>query len=193
MDRCCTPRSVILRLTLTHAHATRMPVFMRNASPLLIKKRKSWREKVADSKGLPKIGKVMGKMTRRWGTGTMVIPAPREVDQVMRTVPMGKLITINEIRAVLASKHNVNLSCPITTGIFAWIAAHAAEEAAAAGEKNITPYWRTLKTGGELNANYPGGVSALTKRLRAEGHKVAQKGRRYFVVDFAKSLLSAAR
>jgi hypothetical protein len=38
----------------------------------------------------------------------MVIPAPREVDEVMRTVPKGRLITINEIRATLARKHNVN-------------------------------------------------------------------------------------
>ena len=37
-------------------------------------KKKSWREKLADSKGLPKVGKIEGKMTRRWGTGTMVIP-----------------------------------------------------------------------------------------------------------------------
>src|SRR2546428_2751232 len=150
-----------------------------------MKIRKSWREKLADSKGLPRVGKITGRMTARWGTGTMVIPAPKEVDTIMKQVARGKLITINEIRARLAKKHHVSMACPITTGIFAWIAAHAAEEAAAAGEKNITPYWRTLKIGGELNAKYPGGVSALTKRLRAEGHAGAQKGRRYFVVDFA--------
>ena len=63
--------------------------------------KKSWREKLADSKGLPKVSEICGNMTRRWGTGTMVIPAPLEVDEVMRTVPKGKLITINEIRAVL--------------------------------------------------------------------------------------------
>ena len=34
----------------------------------------------------------------------------------------------------------------MTTGIFAWIAAHASEEAATAGEKEVTPYWRTLKS-----------------------------------------------
>src|SRR6185369_12867729 len=109
--------------------------------------RKSWREKLADNKGLPKVGRIEGKMTTRWGTGTMVIPAPCEVDEIMRRVPRGKLTTINEIRAALARKHNVDVGCPITTGIFAWIAAHAAEEAAADGQKRITPYWRTLKTG----------------------------------------------
>jgi len=151
-------------------------------------RKKSWREKLADSKDLPKVGPIMGKMTRRWGTGTMVIPAPREVDEVMRKVPKGKLVTINEIRVYLAKKHRATIGCPITTGIFAWIAAHAAEEAAGVGTKRITPYWRTLKSGGELNPKYPGGIPNLKSRLEAEGHRVLQKGRRYLVADFQKRL-----
>ena len=135
-------------------------------------KRRTWREKLADSKDFPKVGRIQGKMRDRWGTGTMVIPAPLEVDAIMRKVPRGKLITINEIRESLASKHKVSVCCPITTGIFAWIAAHAAEEAAAAGQRNITPYWRTLKSGGQLNEKYPGGIPRLKERLDAEGHKL---------------------
>ena len=153
-------------------------------------RKKSWREKLSDAKDLPKIGKVMGKMTTRWGAGTMVVPAPREVDEVMRQVPRGKLITINEIRFALARKHNVDIGCPITTGIFAWIVAHAAEEAAADGQKQVTPYWRTLKSGGELNQKYPGGIANLRKRLAAEGHKVVKKGSRYVVANFEQVLVS---
>ena len=152
--------------------------------------RKSWREKLADSKGLPKVARICGNMTRRWGTGTMVIPAPREVDAIMRRVPRGKLITINEIRASIARKHGASFGCPITTGIFAWIAAHAAAEAASDGETNITPYWRTLKTGGELNPKYPGGIAAIKRRLRAEGHRVVAKGKRFVVADYEKHLFS---
>lgn len=153
-----------------------------------MKPRKSWREKLADAKGLPKTGPIEGKMTTRWGTGTMVIPAPLEVDVMMKKVPRGRLTTINEIRSALARKHGVDVGCPITTGIFAWIAAHAAEEAVAAGLKRITPYWRTLKTGGELNAKYPGGIPALKKRLQAEGHKVVKKGKRFLVPDYEAAL-----
>ena len=153
-----------------------------------MKTKKSWREKLADSKGLPKVGQITGKMTQRWGTGTMVIPAPKEVDALMKKVPNGKLVTINELRASLAQQHKVSIACPITTGIFAWIAAHAAEEAAAAGKSNVTPYWRTLKSGGQLNEKYPGGIPRLKKRLEAEGHKVFKKGKRYFVADFEKAL-----
>ena len=153
-----------------------------------MKAKKSWKEKLADSKGLPKIGPIEGKMSTRWGAGTMVVPAPIEVDQLMRRVPKGKLVTINELRSALARKHNVNVGCPITTGIFAWIAANAAEEDAAAGKSRITPYWRTLKTGGQLNEKYPGGVPALMNKLKAEGHRVVQKGKRYLVADYEKAL-----
>ena len=135
-------------------------------------RKKTWQEKLADSKGLPKVGKVTGKMTTRWGTGTMVVPAPIEVDELMRRVPKGRVTTINQIREALARKHGVNFTCPITTGIFAWIASHAAEEAAAEGRKRITPYWRTLKSAGELNVKYPGGVAAQAARLRAEGLQI---------------------
>ncbi|HEV3118851.1 MAG TPA: methylated DNA-protein cysteine methyltransferase [Gemmataceae bacterium] len=151
-------------------------------------RRKSWREKLADDKELPKVVPITGKMTRRWGNGTVAIPAPREVDAIMKRVPEGKLITINEIRAVIARKHGATIGCPITTGIFAWIAAHAAEEAAAEGQTNITPYWRTLKSGGELNPKYPGGIAQLKKRLQHEGHRVVAKGKRLLVADYQECL-----
>ena len=115
----------------------------------------SWREKLADDKGLPEVKKIEGQMTKRWGTGTVVISAPREVDEMMKKVPKGKVTTINDIRAALAGRHGATIGCPITCGIFAWIAARAASEAAAAGKKRITPYWRTLKTGDFLNESIP--------------------------------------
>jgi hypothetical protein len=151
-------------------------------------RRKTWREKLADDKDLPKVARIEGAMSRRWGSGTVVVPAPREVDAAMRQVPKGRLVTINGIREHLAQKHGATIGCPLTTGIFAWIAAHAAEEAAADGVKRITPYWRTLKAGGELNPKFPGGVAALKSRLEAEGHRIVQRGKRSVVVDFEKAL-----
>ena len=154
-----------------------------------MKTRKSWREKLADNKGFPKVAEVTGKMSKRWGEGTMVIPAPMEVDGLMNRVPKGKLATINELRAALAVRHKANFACPMTTGIFSWIAAHAAEEAAADGVTRTTPYWRTLKTGGELNPKYPGGLKNLAKRLKAEGHQIVRKGKRWLVLNYEKALV----
>jgi alkylated DNA nucleotide flippase Atl1 len=74
-------------------------------------------------------------------------------------------------------------------GIFARIAAGAAEEDTKEGEKNITPYWRTLKSGGVINEKYPGGEMGQKKLLENEGHKVIQKGKKYLVCDFEKNLV----
>jgi alkylated DNA nucleotide flippase Atl1 len=150
--------------------------------------RKSWQEKLADNKGLPRVEKMPSKMVARWGAGTLLIPAPLEVDALMKRVPRGKVTTINEIRAALAKKHRATVCCPITTGIFAWIAANAAAEAAAAGRKRVTPYWRTLKSRGEINERYPGGINASRRQLRAEGHKVVKRGKSYFLPNFQESL-----
>jgi len=152
-------------------------------------KKKTWTEKLHESKDLPKVEKITDKMSKRWGTGTVVIPAPLEVDEIMKQVPEEKVITINEIRCILAKKHGATIGCPITTGIFAWISANAAEEQKQKGEKNITPYWRTLKTDGEINDKYPGGVEAQKRLLEREGHRAIQKGKRYLVADYEKSLV----
>lgn len=152
-------------------------------------KKKTWTEKLNDDKGLPKVEKITNKMSKRWGVGTVVIPAPREVDELMKSVPEGKLVTINQMRAALARKHRATIGCPITTGIFAWVAANAAEESGQKGERMITPYWRTLKTGGVINEKYPGGVKGQKKLLEKEGHKVIQKGKNYIVVSYEKALV----
>ena len=152
--------------------------------------KKSWREKLADDKDLPKIGEATGKLSKRWGEGTFVIPAPREVDALMKKVPKGRVVTINDLRTALARKHKTDFTCPITTGIFSWIAANAAAEDEAAGKKRVTPFWRTLKTGGEINPKYPGGAEGVAKRLRDEGHKILTKGKRMLVADFEKKLFT---
>jgi hypothetical protein len=150
--------------------------------------KKTWREKLDDDKGFPRVLPIDSTRSKRWGTGTFVIPAPREVDQLMRRVHKGKLTTIDQLRRALARRHGATIACPITTGIFAWIAAHAAAESERGGSKRITPYWRTLKTGGELNGKYPGGIAALKEKLNSEGHLVIQRGKRFFVPDFDQKL-----
>jgi len=45
--------------------------------------KKSWREKLADRKDLPRVERITGRMSKKWGEGTVVIPAPEEVDEIM--------------------------------------------------------------------------------------------------------------
>ncbi|MCD6384113.1 MAG: MGMT family protein [Thermoplasmata archaeon] len=151
-------------------------------------RRKTWVEKLHDKKDLPKVVKLEGKMSKRFGEGTMVIPSPVEVDAVMKMVPEGRVITVEEIRKYLARKHGTDIACPLTTGIFVWIAANAAEEIRERGGGEITPYWRTLKSGGYLNEKYPGGAERHKELLEAEGHTVVRRGKRYLVENYREKV-----
>ncbi len=153
-----------------------------------MKRKKSWREKLEGSQNLPKVVEIEGRLSKRWGEGTVVIPAPKEVDEIMRMVPEGKIITINKIREILAKKHGATIGCPITTGIFAWISAHAAEEARIEGSREITPWWRTIKSKGELNEKFPGGAEKQKELLEREGYEIVKKGKKFFVKNFEKFL-----
>jgi len=156
---------------------------------LMTTKKRSWNEKLNESTGLPRVEKITDKMSKKWGEGTVAIPAPVEVDEIMRGIPSGKLTTINDIRFALAKKHKATIGCPMTTGIFAWIVAHAADERKQRGEKNITPYWRTLKSGGLLNEKYPGGIEAHRLLLEKEGHTIVAKGKKFLVLNYEESLI----
>ncbi len=151
--------------------------------------KKSWAEKLATDHGLPKVEPIPPRMQAKWGKGTLVIAAPREVDALMQKVAKGKVTTFAELQRALAKRHKASCACPMTTGIFANIAAHAADEAEQAGKKRITPYWRTLKSGGELNPKFPGGLAVLRSRLEAEGHTVQMRGKRMFVVEHERKLV----
>lgn len=112
-----------------------------------------------------------------------------DYDKAMRRVPYGKLLTVGAIREYFAEKSGADFTEPITAGIFVSIAAWASDQRS--GDK--TPYWRTLKANGELNAKYPGGVEAQKEKLEAEGHTIIQKGRkniRYYVKDYENALFS---
>lgn len=150
--------------------------------------KKSWSEKLHDSKDFPRVEKITEKMSKRWGAGTVVIPAPIEVDELMRKVPKGKITTINHIREALAKKHNATIACPICTGIFANIAAHVAKEQKQQGKVDTTPYWRTLKSDGTLNPKYPDGAEFQKHLLEVEGHTIIRKGKHLLVANYQQHL-----
>src|SRR5665647_3001811 len=84
----------------------------------------------------------------------------RDVVEVMKVVPEGRLITIVEICKIIAKKHGVKACCSLTTGIFIMTAANAVEEGIQEDTRLDIPYWRTLKADGFLNEKYPGGAEA---------------------------------
>ncbi len=146
--------------------------------------RKSSREKLEKSHGLPKV------VDDPRGRGKMLVPKPLDVDALIRKIRKGKLVTVTQIRERLAKDFHADLTCPMTTGIFIRIAAETAEEDSSRGIKQITPYWRVLKADGSLNEKFPGGTKAHAARLKKEGHRILpSEGKKLpKVKDFEKSL-----
>ena len=99
----------------------------------------------------------------------------------------GEVITVGKIREYFAELNGADFTEPITAGVFVSIVAWASYQRS----EDETPYWRTLKANGELNAKYPNGIEAQKEKLEAEGHTIIQKGRkniRYYVKDYENSL-----
>ena len=146
----------------------------------------SWKEKLNNPKDLPKVVRLNEKGQKHWHGEMMVVPAPMEVYEIMAKVPKGKLITTDGIRKRLAKAHKTDIACPLTTGIFAWIAANASEEMNKTEGKKLIPYWRTLKTGGEINPKFPLDIEGQKNLLRQEGFDFETKGKRVLVKDCEK-------
>ena len=145
---------------------------------------RSSREKLEKEQGLPKV------VDDPRGRGRMLIPKPLDVDALVREIHQGKPATVDQIRERLARDFQADLTCPLTTGIFLRIAAEAAEEDLSRGERDITPYWRVVRSDGSLNEKLPGGVEAQASRLREEAHSIEPgRGKKPpWVKDFEKSL-----
>lgn len=156
-----------------------------------MRSRTSWREKL--NKEHPAHGKVVEvppKMQKQWGPGTMVIPKPLDLDALIRTIKKSRLATVPQLMKRVAKNAGADYACPMTTGIFLSIVAHAAEEELEAGKRRVTPYWRVLKSDGSLNPKFPGGVGPQAARLEDEGHTIVPgKGKQPPKVrDFEKRL-----
>ena len=142
--------------------------------------------------GMPKMQIITDEASiQKYGGNRMYFAPPLAYDRIMKTIPYGKVVTVGEIRAYLARTNGADFTDPITAGIFVSIAAWASFQRT--GDE--TPYWRTLKAGGELNPKYPGGINAQKEKLEAEGHTIIQKGRkniRFYVKDYEKVMVLLA-
>lgn len=141
-----------------------------------------------DRKDMPKIQTITDpKSIEKYGGSKMYFAPPIDYDKAMKRIPYGKVITVGKIREYFAKLNGADFTEPITAGIFVSIAAWASDQRS----RDETPYWRTLKANGELNANYPNGIEAQKEKLEAEGHTILQKGRkniRYYVKDYENAL-----
>ena len=152
--------------------------------------KKDFNAMLNDSKDMPKFQTITDeKSIEKYGGDRMYFAPPIEYDKVMRLVPFGKLLTVGTIREYFAKQSGADFTEPITAGIFVSIVAWASYQRA----DNKTPFWRTLKANGELNAKYPVGIEEHRKMLEKEGHTIIRKGRkniRYYVKNYEDALFS---
>ena len=155
--------------------------------------RKSGREKLNNPPAeLPKVVSVPAKFQKQMGGKRVLVPTPLMVDELIRKVRKGKLVTVGQLREHLAEQFDADSTCPMTMGIFLTVVAQAAEEDLQEGKKRVAPYWRVVKVDGSLNPKFPGGVEAQASRLEDEGHSIlAGKGKKPPKVrDFEKTLIN---
>lgn len=145
---------------------------------------KDFNKMLKDNKDMPKIQIVKDiKTIERYGGDKMFLAPPIYYDEIMKKVPKGKLITTKIIREYLAKQNNADFTDPMTAGIFINIVAYASYQ-----RNNETPYWRTLKSNGELNVKYPEGIILQKELLEKEGHIIILKGTKYYVKDYENKL-----
>lgn len=148
--------------------------------------KKSWVEKMRPDMKPRIVTNTSVKWQEKFGKGKMLIPTPALINRLIRKIPGGNLTTVNLIREKLARDFDADYTCPITTGIFIWIVANAAEEEKRHGDHNVSPYWRVIKNNGQLNPKFPGGEAQHAKLLRAEGLNVTKtkNGKHFMIADF---------
>lgn len=114
-----------------------------------MKSRKSWKEKLDNASRAH-----VTEAPERWVGGIagkkMLIPSAWELDAIVRNIPKGQTRPMSEIRAEMATKHQADITCPMTSGIFLRMLAEYAEEQRSSGVQNVTPYWRVVDDKGKI-------------------------------------------
>ena len=150
---------------------------------------KNFNAMLKNNKDMPKIQIITDERTiKRYGGTKMLLAPPIFYDELMKRVPEGRLLTVGAIREYLAKQNNADFTDPMTAGIFVNIAAWASYQR----NEDITPYWRTIKSNGELNPKYPEGIELQKRLLEEEGHTIITGGLKnikYYVKDFESSLI----
>jgi alkylated DNA nucleotide flippase Atl1 len=115
------------------------------------------------------------------GKGKMLLPCPATVAALIEKIPAKKLITTNLICKELTKKFNVQGTCPVTT--------KKALQALVNDPEINAPYWRVLKTNGELMVSFPDSVEGQVAHLQKEGFTLETTGKVIKIKHFKESLV----
>ena len=63
-----------------------------------------------------KIVAIPSTMEKFYGKGTMLHPTIEEIEQLIKTIPRGKVATIDALTKRLSKNHGTDVTCPMRTG-----------------------------------------------------------------------------
>jgi hypothetical protein len=101
---------------------------------------------------------------------SMFVATPKIVDDFVNQLPVGRFISMPELRADLAIENDCDATCPVSTAIFLRVVAEAALEQLEAGAaiKDITPFWRVVAPGDKVSSRLPVDQQWLQQRREEE-------------------------
>ena len=125
--------------------------------------RKDFNAMLARDNGMPKIQVVTDAATiAKYGGERMYLAPPRMYDEIMKSVPFGRIITVGAIREYLARTNGADFTDPITAGIFVSIAAWASFQRSG----SETPYCQGRR---RAQPQIPGRYAGAAVKARGRG------------------------
>lgn len=113
-------------------------------------------------------------------SGKMLLPCAATVEALVREIPEDTLATTALLQSELASRRKVQVTCPVALR-------QALQDIASRASAGI-PYWRVIKSNGELCSYFPGGREEQGAHLAREGFRIDGSGKALKVIDFKARL-----
>lgn len=106
----------------------------------------------------------------------LLLPTPLLVAGELLSVPAGRTLTMSQLRARLALRHDADRTCPLMTGMFVKIVAGAVADDIDHHRSERWPIWRLVADDGCIVTGWPLDALYRATRLRAEGVRIGRKG-----------------
>jgi len=113
----------------------------------------------------------------------LLLPTPLLVAAEVLAVPAGRTLTMSQLRARLALRHDADRTCPLMTGMFAKIIAGAVADDLDHQRTERWPIWRLVADDGCISRDWPLDALYRATRLRGEGVKLGRKGDHWQVLE----------
>lgn len=131
---------------------------------------KTWQEKLHNGRQ-PQIEVLEKPMMGLPAGAKLYISTPLVVQDTLKSIPIGKCLTIPQLRERLAKDNRADATCPLTTSIFVRIIAEAAHEEMLAGKKpnQVAPFWRVIDPKSPLAKKLTFGAEEVERLRKSEG------------------------